>query len=151
MSAGPLSIELITLLRAASGLVLFAMLLTLMWLVWRDLKATERGVSSGRRPLGRLTVVEPVGKSFIPTGQVYPLLPITTIGRSPGSTIIIDDAFVSNEHAVIAMRGGQWWLEDRGSRNGTQLNDITIAQPVIVTNGDIVCVGQKRFRIELEH
>ncbi|MBW4436076.1 MAG: FHA domain-containing protein [Pleurocapsa minor GSE-CHR-MK-17-07R] len=146
-----MNIELITLLRAISGVLLFTLLLALMWLVWRDLKATEQQVSSGRRPLGRLTVVEPVGKTFIPTGQIYPLLTVTTIGRSPGSTIMIDDSFVSSEHAVIAMRGGQWWLEDRGSRNGTQLNDMTIAQPVIVTNGDIVCVGQKRFRIELEH
>jgi FHA domain. len=49
------------------------------------------------------------------------------------------------------MRNGQWWLEDRKSRNGTTLNGMPVTQSVIVTDGDIIGIGKMRFRLDLEH
>ena len=34
----------------------------------------------------------------------------------------ISDPYASGEHSLVAWRSGQWWLEDRDSRNGTLLN-----------------------------
>ena len=83
-------------------------------------------------------------------GRLIPLLPLTSLGRSPTNTIPIHDNYASGEHALVALRGGQWWLEDRQSRNGTMINGMPITQPVIITDGDIIGVGNLSFRLELE-
>ena len=84
------------------------------------------------------------------TGETYPLLPLTSLGRSPTNTVPINDSFASSEHALVAFRNGQWWLEDRRSRNGTLLNDMPVTQPVVITDGDIIGIGKIKFRLELE-
>ena len=49
--------------------------------------------------------------------------PVTKLGRAAENTIVLDGTFVSAEHAVIVQRDGGWWLTDRGSTNGTAVND----------------------------
>jgi pSer/pThr/pTyr-binding forkhead associated (FHA) protein len=97
-----------------------------------------------------LIALQEVNGSYIVTGTNYPLLKLTSLGRSPTNTITIDDTFASSDHAFVALRSGQWWLEDRQSRNGTTLNEVPITQPVIITDGDIIGIGRNRFRLELE-
>jgi ABC-type multidrug transport system ATPase subunit len=41
------------------------------------------------------------------------------VGRNPESDIVLDDPRVSWDHAVLQADGGAWFVEDRGSRNGT--------------------------------
>jgi pSer/pThr/pTyr-binding forkhead associated (FHA) protein len=62
---------------------------------------------------------------------------------------MLDDAYTSNQHAVIRKRGKQWWLEDLDSRNGTLLNDMPLTKPTVVTTGDRVTIGQTSLAIEL--
>lgn len=84
------------------------------------------------------------------TGETYPLLPLTSLGRSPTNTIPISDSFASSEHALVAMRNGQWWIEDRKSRNGTLLNDLPVTEATVITHGDVISIGNMKFRLELE-
>ncbi|WP_413857626.1 FHA domain-containing protein [Candidatus Aalborgicola defluviihabitans] len=46
----------------------------------------------------------------------------TTLGRRPYNDIVIDNLAVSGEHAVLQMTGGEVFLEDLNSTNGTYLN-----------------------------
>ena len=56
-------------------------------------------------------------------GQSYPLEgERLTIGRSPDAEIFLDDVTVSREHATLVRRGGEWFLDDSGSLNGTYVN-----------------------------
>jgi pSer/pThr/pTyr-binding forkhead associated (FHA) protein len=57
-----------------------------------------------------------VGQSFPMTGEKM------TIGRSPETEIFLDDVTVSREHATLVRRGGDWFLDDSGSLNGTYVN-----------------------------
>ena len=63
-------------------------------------------------------------------GKVFPLGGETTrIGRSDDNEISIDLGLtVSSLHAVISQDSddGSWWIEDRGSKNGTFVNDETV-------------------------
>lgn len=136
-------------LRLIAGLILLAVLAILFVVMWRDYKSAVLQVEATRRAYGRLVTVQEIDGAQV-VGQVYALLPLTSLGRSPTNTIPIDDDFASSEHALVAFRGGQWWLEDRQSRNGTTVNDIPVTQPVIITDGDIIGIGSCRLRLELE-
>jgi pSer/pThr/pTyr-binding forkhead associated (FHA) protein len=57
-----------------------------------------------------------VGQSFPMTGEKM------TIGRSPETDVFLDDVTVSREHATLVRRGGDWFLDDSGSLNGTYVN-----------------------------
>ena len=138
------------LLRLLSGVLLLVMLGGLFLIMWRDYRATARETEASRRSHGRLVGLIEVDGQVAKTGESYPLLPLTSLGRAPTNSIKIDDNFASSEHAVVALRNGQWWLEDRKSRNGTTLNDVPVTQSVIVTDGDVIGVGSKRFRLEME-
>jgi uncharacterized iron-regulated membrane protein len=138
------------LLRILSGALLLLMLAALFFVMWREYRATARETEARRRSYGRIVGLIEIDGMMAKTGESFPLLPITSLGRAPTNTIKIDDTFASGEHAVVALRNGQWWLEDRKSRNGTTLNGIPINQPVIVTDGDIIGVGSARYRLDME-
>lgn len=138
------------LLRLISGLLLIGLLIALFFILWREYRSTATHVAAQRRSYGQLIVLREIDGRLMMTGEAYPLLPLTSLGRSPTNSIPIDDTFASGEHALVAMRGGQWWLEDRQSRNGTLLNDIPVIEPMVITHGDIIAIGQIKFRVELE-
>ena len=51
------------------------------------------------------------------------------IGRHPDCDIHIDDGSVSRHHAQVTYEGGQYYVQDLNSRNGTFLNDASINKP----------------------
>ena len=138
------------LLRLISGALLVGVLALLFVVMWRDYRSAVVQVEASRRAYGRLVEMREIDDAFTPTGHSYPLLPLTSLGRSPTNSIPISDNFASGEHALVALRGGQWWLEDRQSRNGTTINGMPIKHPVIITDGDIIGIGSMNFRLELE-
>jgi predicted component of type VI protein secretion system len=69
----------------------------------------------------------------------------TTIGRRSHNDIVIDNLAVSGEHAVIYSSGGEVYLEDLGSTNGTTVN----GQPIkkhLLQSGDAVEIGKYRLK-----
>lgn len=146
-----MSIDLtLFLLRLISGALIIAVLALLFVVMWRDYRTAVAQVESSRRTYGRLVELREIDESFVATGTTYPLLPLTSMGRSPTNSIPISNDYASGEHALVALRNGQWWLEDRQSRNGTAINGMPITQPVIITDGDIIGIGSVLFRLELE-
>jgi pSer/pThr/pTyr-binding forkhead associated (FHA) protein len=77
---------------------------------------------------------------------VFTLQAVTSLGRKPSNSIILDDDFVSGEHSLISWRDGRPWLEDVASTNGTFLNDAEVTRPVSISEGDIVGIGGVRLK-----
>ncbi len=136
-------------LRLVTGALLLAFTGGVFWVVWRDYRAAAQLTTEGQRRYGRLVVL-PAGEDGLPPGHSFPLLPLTTLGRAATNTIVLDDTFCSQEHALLTRRGGQWWLEDRASSNGTQLNGQPVREPVVISSGDVIGVGRVQLKIELE-
>ena len=68
--------------------------------------------------IARLTITTSIGTQT----SDYTLFEMTTIGRAPGSTIVVDaHALISRQHATIELRHGHFHLFDH-SLNGTWLN-----------------------------
>lgn len=139
---------LIFLVRLLFSALLYAFLGTLFYFLWRDMRQTTRqqAAPAVRERPGQLRVLSEHNGSS--TGTLLPLTPFTTIGRSDSNTITITDPYASSEHALLAWRNGQWWLEDRDSRNGTLLNNIPVDAPVIISHGDVIGIGQMQLQFE---
>jgi pSer/pThr/pTyr-binding forkhead associated (FHA) protein len=69
------------------------------------------------------------------------------IGRAADNSICLDDSTISAYHVRLSFQGGQWWLEDLGSRNGTGVNDLAIEEPLVVTYGDRIRVGRVEMKL----
>jgi hypothetical protein len=133
-------------LRALLAILLYAFLATVMLMLWRNLRQATTGRETAR-PGGRLVVVH--AEDAMPAvGDAFPLQPVTSIGRAPDNTVLIPDSYVSAQHALLTWREGQWWLEDRGSKNGTLLNSARISEPTIVGAGDVINVGRVQLKLE---
>jgi FHA domain len=127
-----------------------SMMIALFVAVWRDYASAAAQVEVSRRVYGQLLGLIRVDEMFAPSGETYPLRPLTSMGRSPTNSIIISDNFASSEHALISLKEGRWWLEDRNSRNGTILNGEPIQSPIIVTDGDIVSIGNTHLKLTFD-
>lgn len=70
-----------------------------------------------------------------------------TLGRSAGVDVVVDDVYVSDEHAQILPDDGGWSLRDLGSTNGTYLNGAKVTRPTPLAVGDEVRLGKTRIEV----
>jgi DNA-binding winged helix-turn-helix (wHTH) protein len=66
---------------------------------------------------------------------------VHVIGRDTDVELRVDSLKVSRRHARIVVHGGRATLEDLGSKNGTFLRGRRLAEPVLLADGDEICVG----------
>ena len=66
---------------------------------------------------------------------------VTSIGRWQDNDVMIDDRWVSRYHAEVHREGGQYVIEDLGSKNGTLVNGRRITAPTSLTDGDEIQVA----------
>lgn len=142
--------ETLLVLRVLSAILLVLLISVLIVAILRETNQVKAQAMQQRRSFGALQVLAHVDGQYAATGVSYPLMPVTTIGRSPTNTIVIPQTFASAEHAILALKNGQWWLEDRKSTNGTLLNEDRVTSPTIVTDGDIIGIGHLYFRVVLK-
>ncbi|MFQ6058845.1 MAG: FHA domain-containing protein [Anaerolineae bacterium] len=139
----------IFLLRMGFVALLYLFLFVVVVIIWWDLQVASRRAGEPRRRYGQLIVVDGGGSGLSP-GDAFPLRPVTSLGRALTNTIVLPDPAASAEHALLAYRDGQWWLEDLGSTNGTFLNDARLEEPAIVGEEDVIRVGQVKLKLSLE-
>ncbi|NDJ79159.1 MAG: FHA domain-containing protein [Chloroflexi bacterium] len=148
-----MSTEIVLLvLRLVAGVLLVVLMGAVFLVVWRDYRTAAVIAESTRRQGGRLVVVKAADADVdlgVAVGASFPLQPLTSLGRAPANTVVLADTFCSQEHALVTRRGGQWWLEDRDSSNGTLLNGEPVYEPVVLSSGDEIGVGRVCFRVEL--
>lgn len=79
-------------------------------------------------------------------GSVIPLTGNLSIGRSSGNGLVVPTEKTSRRHASLqAQSGGEIWLIDLGSVNGTFLNGRRVFQPMRLQNGDTFMIGGESF------
>lgn len=141
-------------LRLLSGGLLLLFVGLLFGVTWREFRMMAGEVEARQRRRGQLILIDSdltdPANVTPPNGLTYPLLPLTSIGRAPTNTIVLNDAFASAEHVLIVLRSGQWWLEDRGSANGTLLNGEKLEEPTVISSGDVVGIGRIGLKVELD-
>jgi hypothetical protein len=147
-------------LRLLAVAVLYAFLIIIVYVIWRDLRTVARAQpqsfqvfgSAGEAgvPAGRLRVVNG-GDGPLQTGDVFALQAYAALGRASDNHVVLPDSYVSSYHARLDRRGGEWWLTDLDSRNGTRLNDVPITKSVPLADGDVIGIGQVELKLEIEN
>jgi FHA domain len=79
-------------------------------------------------------------------GERVPLVDDVVIGRSPASTLRLDDPSVSRTHARISANEGR--IEDAGSSHGTFVDGALLDGPVALRDGMRIRIGDQELTIE---
>ncbi len=70
-----------------------------------------------------------------------------SIGKKKDNDIVLDDSYISAHHAAISWDGEMWKVADRGSRNGTYVNNKKIEGECELNIGDVVFIVGYKFII----
>lgn len=146
-----MSEQLLTILKICLLVLLYLFFLRVLRAVWAELKAPRvvaeaaparhsdrrRQRKESRNSATQLRLVEPAAQR----GRTFPLAEEVTVGRAAGCSITLDDTFVSQIHARVFARDGQWFVEDLGSTNGTYVNRAKVSGPMVIAGGDRFQVG----------
>ena len=141
--------------------------LFLLWVARSAMKDLSRGSDSTaaaepveppssrrRQPAGpdlragvapRLVVVAAMG---LEPGTTFDVGTGSTMGRSDGAEIRVDDPFASSAHARIFSRGDFMYVEDMGSTNGTFLNGRQLRTAERLKVADLIRIGDSEYRYQ---
>jgi hypothetical protein len=70
------------------------------------------------------------------------------VGRADACQIKLGDTYISQFHARLFPRDGNWYVEDLGSTNGTYLNQRKLSGPSEVHAGDVVRLGKTTLELK---
>jgi hypothetical protein len=137
--------------------------LLLLWLfIFAAFRVVRADLFGGRA--GRVAAVPPRSAATKKRGQRGPRTLVVTagplsgtkitlgdqpilIGRADDSTLVLTDDFASSRHARLTNRGGQWYVEDLGSTNGTYLDQQRVQGPLLVNPGQPIRIGQTAMEL----
>jgi len=74
-----------------------------------------------------------------------PVVADMTIGRAPGSSLVLSDPSVSRVHARISADAV---LSDAGSSHGTFLDGVRVTEPAPLRDGALIRLGDAELRVE---
>jgi predicted component of type VI protein secretion system len=140
---------IIFVIRLLLTVLLYVFLGAVLFVLWRDLRTSTDVPAAIQERKARLVVLNAC--DGLEPGTAFSLQPFTTLGRSAANAFVVPDTFASAEHALVSWRGGQWWLEDLGSRNGTQINDMLVTAPTVLGAGDVISIGQVKLKFEMSN
>lgn len=84
-------------------------------------------------------------------GQTHELaVEETTVGRGEHNTLVIRDPSVSADHCIILTFGDEIIVRERGSRNGTFLDDRRVQGQAPMKAGQTLRLGAVEARLELD-
>lgn len=83
------------------------------------------------------------------TGRLTRISRASAEDSSTVRTLVIKDDYISREHAVVEYRNYSYWLIDRGSINGTFVNDERVTSERLLKHGDRLRFHTYEFEVVL--
>lgn len=94
---------------------------------------------TGRAPVqgnAQLLLDTPKGKQPIPLETT-----IIALGRGLDNDVVLEDVRVSRHHAQLRYKARKFWVTDKGSTNGTFVNNNRVNIEAELKDGDIISLG----------
>src|SRR5690349_14266149 len=98
--------EFLLLVRLALVVILYLVILQVVGVARRDLRAlatAPAGATRGRPVVGHLVVVDSGSTDLVPGSRIS-VEAVTTIGRAPTNTVVLQSNFISTEHTRVLFR-----------------------------------------------
>ncbi len=70
------------------------------------------------------------------------------IGRDPTCDVVIGSGAISSRHCELQFDGMNWRVVDSGSKNGTQVNGLSVTEQVLMPGDRLSLAGKYHFQIE---
>ncbi len=117
----------------------------------RARSATGQAAAARPRRTGVAPAVRPSAKLVCSagpaSGQEFPLAgDEVTIGRAADATVSVPDTSVSRKHALVRKTDEGWAVSDLGSGNGTLVNGEVISEEQLLSNDDVITLGDSEFQ-----
>lgn len=81
-------------------------------------------------------------------GRSWSVVGPLIIGRSPEASIRVPDGKASREHSKVYVQGGDYYIVDLNSVNGTYVNDTRVTKKLL-RSGDEIRIGTTRLRFDI--
>lgn len=104
--------------------------------------ATAPSAVEGGGPTATLVLARDDGAEIVVAKDRF------VIGRGRHCDLVVDSGKISREHAAVLREGGEWWIEDLGSANGTWHQRAKVQRRRIV-DGDEYFICSERIRCAL--
>lgn len=127
--------------------IIYIVLFKIIKIMYIDVRGTKTKKKKKTKINYALEVEDSPENIGINKGSVFPLHSSVTIGRNDSNTIMIDDPFVSSNHAKILMKDGRIYLKDINSTNGTKRNGEVIKDIQEIYVGDFIEIGRVIFKV----
>lgn len=134
-------------------LIIYLFIFGVIRLIYLDVKKMSRfedgKVNVSGVETASLKTVHSKNQTELALKNRYMIYGQAVIGRSKSCDIVLREQYISNQHVRIWFEKGEWYLEDLGSRNGTEINGQRIRQRVMLDPQDDISVGGLHFIFEL--
>ena len=124
--------------------IIYVILFLALRIMYKDIKGGS--VKKKKNSIG-LEVISIGENDELKHGGIIPIQNELTIGRKDNNLLVLSDKYVSSHHASIYLRNNDFILEDKGSTNGTYINNKLISGKRILKIGDKISIGTAIFRV----
>jgi len=115
-------------------------------IMYKDIKSGGKKKTTRKKAFA-IEVVEAGENSILKRDGIIPIHGELTIGRRASNMLVLDDQFVSGNHARIFIKNTDNMIEDLGSTNGTEVNGERLEERVILKVGDEIKIGSALFKV----
>jgi len=127
------------------GIIYIIIFLSLK-IMYKDIKNGGKRNPTKKKTFG-LEILDKGENHELKNGAVIPIKGEITIGRKTTNNLILDDQYVSGNHARIFLKNTDYIIEDLGSTNGTIINDKRLEGKAILKVGDEIQIGSALFKV----
>ncbi|HHV98800.1 MAG TPA: FHA domain-containing protein [Clostridiaceae bacterium] len=135
-----------TILKYVFTIVIYIFIYSIIRLIYLDIKSMNRRAGISDRKYPYLKLLNRRDELNFRVDESYVLNGRKTIGRLGKNDFVINDPFLSGNHAEFFSEDGIYYMRDLGSKNGSYINNVRIGiDAVPLDNGDKIQIGQLTF------
>jgi pSer/pThr/pTyr-binding forkhead associated (FHA) protein len=131
--------------------LLYLFFLAVLQVVWADVRGGRRTSGPGAGAMMAEAAVTAAALVRLAAGgsrgRRHAVDRPLTLGRSSDCDILVDDRYVSSQHARVWMDAGRMLVEDLGSTNGTYVDEHRVTAPIALVLGNRLRVGNVVFEV----